>query len=185
MDQHDSAMSILDQLKGINQDAGTFAAGLLSNDISKEDQIAFALLAVTELVINAVGATGVMDEHPRWWELDHLNLIRVRLLGMDASIVIEVWDSDPELAESISHRWNYFDPRSGGRVVWCELKFPRRSRAIDRTQEPPLPLPRRKRRPSPGPTRPIATERDPELLRRIIDGLMKLDDPPGGDDMRY
>ncbi len=90
-----------------------------------------------------------MDEHPRWRELDQLNLIRVRLLGMDASIVIEVWGSDPEPP-----------------------------------QEPPLPLPRRKPRPSPGPRRPIATEKNPELLRRVIDGIMKLDDEPGGDDMR-
>ena len=74
-----------------------------------------ALLAVTELVTSAVKATGVMDEHPRWWELDHLNLIRVRLLGMDASIVIEVWDSDPEPPELMNPRWHCLQPRSGGK----------------------------------------------------------------------
>ena len=145
-----------------------------------------ALLAVTELVTNAVKTTGVMDEHPRWWELDHLNLIRVRLLGMDASLVIEVWDSDPEPPELMNPRWHYIQPRSGGKVVWCELPFPRRSRTMpDQAQEQPLSLPRRKPRPSPGPRRPIATEKDPELLRRVIDGLMKLDDEPGGEGMRY
>ena len=104
-----------------------------------------ALRAVTELVTNAVRATGVMDEHPRWWELDHLNLIRVRLLGMDASIVIEVWDSDPEPSGLMNPRWQCLRPRSGGKVVWCELPFSRRSKALDQTQESPLP--RRKPRP--------------------------------------
>lgn len=144
-----------------------------------------ALLAVTELVATAVHATGNMDEHPRWWELDHLNLIRVRVLGMDASIVIDLWDSDPDLPEAIGDRWNYFRPPSGGKVVWCEVAFPRRASSLEQAQELPGSLPRRKRRPSPGPTRPIATETDPEILRRVRDGLMSLDDEPGGDDMRY
>lgn len=143
-----------------------------------------ALLAVTELVTSAVKVTSVMDEHLRWWDLDHLNLIRVRLLGMDASIVIEVWDSDPEPPELMNPRWHCLQPRSGGKVVWCELAFHRRSSTMpDQTQEQSLLLPRRKPRPSP--RRPIATEKDPELLRRVIDGLMKLDDEPGGDDTGY
>ncbi|MGH3696962.1 MAG: hypothetical protein ACRDRX_23785 [Pseudonocardiaceae bacterium] len=65
MDQHDSAMSILDQLKGINQDVGAFAAGVLPNDISKEDQIAFAAclvgLAIT-IKDRAEGAAGLVVE---------------------------------------------------------------------------------------------------------------------------
>ncbi|MGH3696961.1 MAG: hypothetical protein ACRDRX_23780 [Pseudonocardiaceae bacterium] len=145
-----------------------------------------ALLAVTELVTNAPKATGVMDEHPRWWDLGHLNLIKMRLLGMDASIVIEVWDSDPEPPGLMDPRWHCLQLRSGGTIVRCELAFHRRSRIMPgQTQEQRLPLPRRNPRPSPGPTRPTATERDPELLRRVIDGLMKLDEQPGGDDMRY
>lgn len=46
MDSHDLNMSILDQLKAINNDTGVFAAGVLSNDISKEDQIGFAIRLV-------------------------------------------------------------------------------------------------------------------------------------------
>ncbi len=38
---------ILTQLKGINQDAGAFVAGILSDDISRDDQIVFALRLVT------------------------------------------------------------------------------------------------------------------------------------------
>ncbi|MGH3624787.1 MAG: ATP-binding protein [Sciscionella sp.] len=115
-----------------------------------------ALLVVTELVTNAVQATGVTDEHPHLSELNHLNLIRVHLLGLDSSIVIAVWDSDPyppvqadtdtdeessrslQRIESVSSRWGSY-PVSQGKVVWAELpvypctphglpRHPRRSR---------------------------------------------------------
>jgi hypothetical protein len=43
VDPHDLNLSILDQLKAINNDAGAFAAGVLSNDISRDDQLDFAV----------------------------------------------------------------------------------------------------------------------------------------------
>ncbi|WP_018686971.1 hypothetical protein [Actinokineospora enzanensis] len=46
MDRRDLSMAIVQQLKGINTDAGQFVAGLLSDDISREDQIVFALRLV-------------------------------------------------------------------------------------------------------------------------------------------
>lgn len=144
-----------------------------------------ARAVVTDLVADAVESTGVTETDIRWWTIEHLNLIKVRILGLDASIVIEVWDSDtePPISKASSrdaHRWNYFHPRTGGKVVWCEMEIPQRSDAPDRTREIPSPLPRRKRRPSPGPSHPVATERDPELLRRVIDGLRSLDDDSHG-----
>jgi hypothetical protein len=45
-DLHDLNMAILDQLKQITQGAGAFVAGVLSNDISRDDQIVFALRLV-------------------------------------------------------------------------------------------------------------------------------------------
>ena len=39
MDRRDLSMGIAQQLKDINDDAGAFVAGLLSDDISWEDQI--------------------------------------------------------------------------------------------------------------------------------------------------
>ncbi len=42
MDMHDLNMSILTQLNDINKDVGNFSVGVLSNDISHDDQIAFA-----------------------------------------------------------------------------------------------------------------------------------------------
>lgn len=40
---HDLNMAILDQLNSISRDTGSFVAGMLSNDISRDDQLLFAL----------------------------------------------------------------------------------------------------------------------------------------------
>jgi hypothetical protein len=42
-DLHDLNMAILDQLNSISRDTGPFVAGILSNDISRDDQLFFAL----------------------------------------------------------------------------------------------------------------------------------------------
>lgn len=42
MDVRDRDMSIVQQLKDINQGAGVFVAGVLADDLTKEEQIAFA-----------------------------------------------------------------------------------------------------------------------------------------------
>jgi hypothetical protein len=49
-----------------------------------------------ELVERAVKATIVTDECPHWTDLEPVNVIRVRLLKLDSSTVIEVWDYDTE-----------------------------------------------------------------------------------------
>jgi hypothetical protein len=46
VDRHDLDMSIARQLKDINNDAGAFVAGVLSDDVSRDDQIVFALRLV-------------------------------------------------------------------------------------------------------------------------------------------
>jgi hypothetical protein len=97
---------------------------------------------LSELVTNAVNATGTTNPRPRWSELHNLALITVRLLVTADSLVIEVWDRDPsppvpkEAAEAeeagrgllivgaLCRRWNYFYPESGGKAVWGELVIP-------------------------------------------------------------
>lgn len=54
-----------------------------------------AVLVVDELVTNAVKVTGTMDEREHWNELTRIEAITVRLLGLEASIRIEVRDSSP------------------------------------------------------------------------------------------
>jgi anti-sigma regulatory factor (Ser/Thr protein kinase) len=123
-----------------------------------------AELIISELVTNAVIATGVMAAEPKWPELEGLAVIRIRLGFGPSSIFIEVWDHDPELpipqqaseyaeggrglliVNTLCTRWSARTVADGGKVVWGELPVP---------VPVPVPeeLPRRmpKRRPAPGP----------------------------------
>jgi len=101
-----------------------------------------AELVLSELVANAVNATGTTNPRPRWSELDNLALIVVRLLVTVDSLVIEVWDRSPSppvpklpeqadeagrgllIVDALCHRWNYFYPESGGKAIWGELVIP-------------------------------------------------------------
>jgi anti-sigma regulatory factor (Ser/Thr protein kinase) len=160
-----------------------------------------AELLASELVTNAVKATGITEPNPRWTELDNLQLITVRLHRKADSIFIEVWDSDPTppvmpeqsldsengrglfLVASMSSRWNYYHPRSGGKVVWCEL--PIQTAALEDTVVMPPVLARRVRRPVPPPAEPLHFMTDLSLLRRVHEGLKRLgDDSQGGSAMR-
>ncbi|UGQ14779.1 ATP-binding protein [Yinghuangia sp. ASG 101] len=138
-----------------------------------------AALVVSELVTNAVKATGgVLEQSPPWSELAALELVFVRILGLDASIVIEVWDTsdatpvllqpddDAEggrgllLVDEAAARWGYCrTPR--GKVVWAEIAVP---------EALPTVLPRR--RTSAG-VRPLVRA-DPWLLQRLLTGLRTL-----------
>jgi len=71
VDRRDLTMSILDQFKHMSQDIGDFSAGLLSGDLSKEEQLAFGhrlvSLAVTireraEVTAGLVVEGSVIDE---------------------------------------------------------------------------------------------------------------------------
>lgn len=136
-----------------------------------------AALVVSELVTNAVKVTGVLDRQPAWWELESLNLVTVRLVGLDASVVIEVWDASKEmpilqkpdddteggrgllLVQETTKRWgSYRTPR--GKLVWAEITVP---------EATPPALPRR-RRSERSDGRPAARA-DPWLLRRVLVGL--------------
>jgi anti-sigma regulatory factor (Ser/Thr protein kinase) len=104
--------------------------------------ISDAELVTSELVTNAVNATGTTNPRPRWSELHDLGLIRVRLVVTTDSLVIEVWDRDPNppipqqpeqadeagrgllIVGALCRRWHYFFPESGGKAVWAELVIP-------------------------------------------------------------
>jgi anti-sigma regulatory factor (Ser/Thr protein kinase) len=140
-----------------------------------------ATLIVSELVTNAVKATGNMDEHPKWSELHDLKLIKVRLVGLEASVIFEVWDTSQDepvlreagdddeggrglfLVEELASRWGSY-PQPRGKVVWAELPVYARTTSG-------LPIRQRK-----APTDPAvqAPPQDPEVLRRVRDGLKDL-----------
>jgi hypothetical protein len=71
--------------------------------------------------------------HTGYSDLSELHIIGIRVSMKASGLLVEVWDSDPtppqgsyldshlsSVAE-ISHRWNCYQPRSGGKVIWAEL----------------------------------------------------------------
>jgi anti-sigma regulatory factor (Ser/Thr protein kinase) len=142
-----------------------------------------AEVVASELVTNAVQATGITHSSPRWSELHNLALIRLRLVVMGDGLIIEVWDRDAAppkprqetaldaeggrgllIVESLSRRWNLHCPTEGGKWVWAELEI-----------SPEFgPLPRRDRSQAPPPVGSSRASGDPAVLRRVRDGLKRL-----------
>jgi hypothetical protein len=141
-------------------------------------------IVMSELVSNAVKATGVTAPHPQWHELADLALIRARLLLYDTRIIMDVWDREStapilkeasleddygrglSIVDALCTRWDYFYPQTGGKVVWAELRIP----AYDLL---PSSLPKRQRPPSAANSR---TDDMPaiETLERVLEGLRRV-----------
>lgn len=121
-----------------------------------------AMSVADDLVTNAVHATGIPQERIHWTELTRIEYITVRLLGLETSIRIEVWDSapDPPLLpnDASSPVKRGYHPTTRGKVVWAEL--------------PVLPHHRKPSLPPQPPAEQFA--RDPDLLRRVWEGLDSL-----------
>jgi len=118
-----------------------------------------AELVASELVTNAIIATGVMATEPKWPELEGLAVVRIRLGFSTSSVFIEVWDHDSELpvqqqsgeyaeggrglaiVASLCTRWNAQPAQDGGKAVWGELPKPV-------TQELPRRVPKRRHEPT-------------------------------------
>jgi anti-sigma regulatory factor (Ser/Thr protein kinase) len=144
-----------------------------------------AELVVSELVTNAVKATGITAREPSWSDQEHLATIHVRLTHLESAIVIEVWDRDhtppkpadaaPDaetgrglaIVEALCVRWDYFPAIGGGKVVWAELAIPPLP-----VTEAGLPI-RMPEHVELGPNTPVIN-RDPVVLRRVRDGLTRL-----------
>jgi len=145
-------------------------------------------LLVSELVTNAVKT---MADH------DSRAPVRLRLSGDNARVFIEVWDADlraptPEipgmdglpdleaesgrglfLVSALSARWNWHPTQDPpGKFVWCEIEDDQPETAAGNRSAMHLLLPRRV--PGAVQIRPAATRRDPDVLRRIRDGLLGL-----------
>jgi anti-sigma regulatory factor (Ser/Thr protein kinase) len=143
-----------------------------------------AELVLSELVTNAVNATGMTNPRPRWSELHNLALITVRLVVTADSLVIEVWDRDPSppipqqpeqadedgrgllIVDALCRRWHYFYPESGGKAVWGELVIP----AYDLM---PSGLPQRQS-PRLAPTYQAEAVPSYETLELVLEGLRRM-----------
>ncbi len=140
-------------------------------------------LIVSELVTNAVKATGSVADTLTWDQLRDVGMIKVQVARGDSCLMVEVWDSDPAalpeltdapgeaesgrglvLVDALSARWGHYRMR-GGKVVWASVDVP------------PLPvtaagLPQRARA-QVEPYEP-SMRYDRELLNRVYDGLRGL-----------
>jgi anti-sigma regulatory factor (Ser/Thr protein kinase) len=101
-----------------------------------------ALLLVSELVTNAVKASG----YGAWPDHQNRPVIALTLRLTDTSLLIEVWDADPGspvlqeadltaeggrgllLVDILGDGWGH-RAADGGKVVWCELALPASSAA--------------------------------------------------------
>lgn len=98
-----------------------------------------AELLVSELVTNAYRASGADVERHGHAASAKVPCIGMRLTSDRRSLLIEVWDASPKppvlkdvdahaeggrglvLVDSLAERPNFYFPRSGGKVVWCEI----------------------------------------------------------------
>jgi hypothetical protein len=101
-----------------------------------------AELVTSELVTNAVRATGLTGTPLLWSQLTHLAMIQVRLTLREDTVLIEVRDREaavPVLQEpgedqennrglqvvvALSAEWGYYHVPRGGKVVWARLAIP-------------------------------------------------------------
>jgi hypothetical protein len=143
---------------------------------------------VATLVGDAVARTGIVVEHPGYADLygKTLNLLAVRLRVIGERVLIEVRDDDAappwprdekEPVAQPGHRTlgarrvGYGLGSTGGTVARFELDISLAG-TLDDTQ--PLGLPLRipaRLRPVAAPDRSIDVERDPHVLRRVLNGL--------------
>lgn len=112
-----------------------------------------AVLVTSELVTNAVKATGTTDPNPTYAALAIVPVIRVRLRLRGSTLVIEVWDVSPQppvlrqrsrnaehgrgllIVHAQSERWGTtIFPKTGGKVVWAEI-------ALHKAEVPPATRP--------------------------------------------
>ncbi len=144
-----------------------------------------------ELVSRAVKTTGIPGPRPPWtaFQDEEIPLSEVRLRLEYPSLFVEVWDGDPtspfpplgdyldnhltEVHEQ-AQRWNWY-PRGRGKVIWAELGIP------PQRQTDGLPRPTAGRFSCPVPDGRGAPLRDVGAMRRVRNGLVRLDsDGPRG-----
>ncbi|WP_328750564.1 ATP-binding protein [Streptomyces sp. NBC_00285] len=118
------------------------------------DQEESATLIMSELVTNAIQASGITDPAPKPWQIKEEHVIGVQLQVVHGRLFAEVWDRTPEtpvrqnpdfnatsgrgllLVESIAEKWGVYRPHVGGKVVWAELP-------LGSTEPPPSDPPHR------------------------------------------
>ncbi|MFJ8400170.1 ATP-binding protein [Streptomyces microflavus] len=149
------------------------------------DYIDVAELVVSELVTNAIEATGITDPQPEWTEITAEHVIGVQLRINDARLYVEVWDGSTDvpirkhpddeaeggrgllLIEAMTEQWDVYRSEAGGKVVWAELSL------AEPPKPPPLPsMPVRTQGRTRPPAAPVGDMASTALLQRVLDGLL-------------
>jgi len=107
-----------------------------------DDQIDDAALMMSELVSNAIKATGFQGRQPKLWEIIAHHIIAIQLRVVDGALYIEVWDpsllnpvkqtvtAEDEggrglhLVEALAKDWGIYRPPAGGKIVWAKIPLP-------------------------------------------------------------
>ena len=144
-----------------------------------------AELVTSELMTNAVQATGVTFTPRAPGGFDAAATVQVRVLMYPASIIIEVWDRGPGtpdrhevtvdeeggrglmIVAALCQRWDFAAATDGGKVVWAEL-------AIPAGLLTPAGLPHRQSSAPVTAASQAGLVRDPALLRRVHQALKDL-----------
>jgi anti-sigma regulatory factor (Ser/Thr protein kinase) len=151
-----------------------------------------AELITSELVTNAVLATGTADPNPTYAMLANVSVLVLRLSVVGSCLRIEVWDNSPKLperqvrsedseggrglllVEALSFRHGAIPAPDGiGKVVWADLALDGTS-PTDRKSKPLSPLPQREARSRSASARSYGPAADPALLERVLLGLRRL-----------
>lgn len=130
----------LDALPSAPQGARRFVVDALQRWHVAADTVETAELVTSELVTNAVVATGRAEGPAEAESTETVPIIRVRVGLVMGSVVVEVWDNsvlppvpsglpddDSEsgrglfLVRQVSRDWGYWLPAWGGKVVWASF----------------------------------------------------------------
>jgi len=143
-----------------------------------------AELITSELVTNALQATGLTTAPERWSQLTDLAMIQVRLTRYESAVLIGVWDRSPAvpvfrtpaddeegsrglaIVEALADEWGY-QHVSEGKIVWARLAIPGDAAAL-------VPLARRSVATELWGPRAVQAADDLALLERVRKGLLEL-----------
>ncbi|WP_189148146.1 ATP-binding protein [Streptomyces lacrimifluminis] len=145
-------------------------------------------LMMSELVSNAVKATGFPGRQPKPWEItaQHVMAIQLRVVGDE--LFVEVWDRSSDepvkqtvtaeaeggrglhLVEAVAEKWGTYLSPAGGKIVWA-------MKTLTMLPSPPLDGSTLQLRvpddlkPQDGPVKDQASI---ALMQRVLDGLRQL-----------
>lgn len=155
------------------------------------DAVADDVIAIlSELVTNAVEATGITEPNLHYADLERLAIVGVQLRVTGQRLFVEIWDCSPELpmhhnpdansergrgmgiVQTLSHRQGVAHPTTGGKVVWAELRLPHEGQlpSVGATAG----LPKRLRSEMPPNWMMARHEASAALLGRVLEGMRRL-----------